>query len=98
MLRTEFVNQPSAEELWYLSKESVEHPEKAIYRFFDTHGLGKSQERLWQMLRLTLSSEEINDWNEAKRAGCIQFYEHLLELIKANYALFLKMRPKMQAF
>lgn len=92
MLNTQFVNSPSAEELWYLSKESVENPQKAIYQFFDTYGLGSSHERLWQMLRLTISSEETNEWNEVKRANCIHFYELLLDLLKSNYILFLKMR------
>lgn len=44
------------------------------------------------MLRLTISSEEINEWNEVKRANCIHFYELLLDLLKSNYILFLKMR------
>lgn len=61
MLHTEFVNNPSAEELWNQSKESVEQPLKAIYQFFDAYGLGGPHERLWQMLKLTLSSEEVND-------------------------------------
>lgn len=92
MLSSQFVNKPSAEELWYLSKESVENPQKAIYQFFDTYGLARSHEHIWQMLRLTISSKETNEWNEIKRANCIHFYELLLDLLKANYVLFLKMR------
>lgn len=92
MLYTQFVNRPSAEELWHLSKESVENPQKAIYRFFDTYGLASSYERLWQMLRLTIGSEEINEWNAAKRSNCFHFNELLLDLLKSNYVLFLKMR------
>lgn len=92
MLHTEFVNNPSAEELWNLSKESVEQPLKAIYQFFDAYGLGVPHEKLWQMLKLTLSSEEVNDWNQVQRENCIHFYEMLLALIKSNYVLFLKMR------
>lgn len=92
MLYTQFVNKPTAEELWHLSKESVENPQKAIYDFFDTYGLGGSHDRLWHMLRITMSSAEINDWTENKRANCFHFYETLLDLIKSNYTLFLKMR------
>lgn len=92
MLYSQFVNRPSAEELWHLTKESVENPQKAIFQFFDTYGLGSSQDQLWQMFRLTISSEEINDWSEVKRANCFHFYELLLGLLKANYTLFLKMR------
>ncbi len=92
MLYSQFVNRPSAEELWHLSKESVENPQKAIYQFFDTYGLASSHEQLWQMLRLTISSEEINEWNEIKRANCFHFYELLIDLLKASYTLFLKMR------
>ena len=92
MLYSQFVNRPSAEELWYLSRESVENPQKAIYQFFDTYNLTSSHEQLWQMLRLTLSNEDINDWSEVKRANCFHYYELLLDLLKANYVLFLKMR------
>jgi len=94
MLNNQYSNKPSAEELWYLSKEAVENPQKAIYEFFDTYGLGGSHDRLWHMLKLTLSSPEINNWDEAKRANCIHFYELLTQLIKANYILFLKMRKE----
>jgi len=92
MLYSQFVNRPSAEELWHLSQESVENPQKAIYQFFETYGLASPHEQLWQVLRITISSKETNSWNEVKRANCIHFYEMLLDLIKANYVLFLKMR------
>ncbi|HEX5154768.1 MAG TPA: hypothetical protein VFW07_25150 [Parafilimonas sp.] len=95
MLHKEFVNNPTAEELWNLSKDSVEQPLKAIYQFFDTYGLGSPHERLWQMLKLTLSSKEVNDWNEVQRENSIHFYEMLLALIKSNYVLFLKMRKEL---
>ncbi len=92
MLYNQFVNKPSAEELWHLSKESVENPQKSIYLFFDTYGLDRSHERLWQMLRLTMGSEEINDWDHVKRIGYFHFYELLCDLLNSNYVLFLGMR------
>lgn len=92
MLYSQFVNRPTTEEFWFLSRESVENPQKAIYRFFDTYGLANMEERLWQMFRLTMSSEEVNEWTEVQRANCFHFYELLFDLLKANYALYLKMR------
>ncbi|RYE59280.1 MAG: hypothetical protein EOP48_01365 [Sphingobacteriales bacterium] len=94
MVYSQFVNKPSLEELYYLSKDQLENPQKYIYSFFDRYGLGSSHNRLWHMLRLTISSEEINEWNEVKLASCIHFYELLSQLLKANYLLFLKMRNK----
>ncbi|HTE26006.1 hypothetical protein [Flavitalea sp.] len=92
MLNTKYVNSPNPEELWYLSPESLENPQKAIFQFFDTYGLGSAHERLWQMVKQTFSSEESNGWNEVKRANCLHYYELMTELLNANYALFLKMR------
>ncbi|GAA4300628.1 hypothetical protein [Compostibacter hankyongensis] len=92
MLNTQFVNKPSPEELWYLSKDAVEHPEKSIHQFFDTYSLGSAHERLWKMLKFTIGSEEINEWDEIKRTNLIYFFELLTELLKANYVLFFKMR------
>ncbi|HTN08533.1 hypothetical protein [Agriterribacter sp.] len=90
MMNTQYVHHSSAEELWYRSKEPDENAQKAICKFFDMYGLGSAHERLWEMLRLALSSGEINDWNEVQRANIIHFYELLAQLIKANYMLFLK--------
>jgi hypothetical protein len=92
MLNAQFVNSPSPEELWFLSPEAVENPQKAITDFFDTYGLASAHDRLWQMVKQTLSSQDINGWNEVKRANCIHYYELLTELLNANYALFLKIR------
>lgn len=90
MLNTEYVNNHPAEELWLLSKEPVENAQKAICAFFDMYDLGSANERLWEMLKLALSSGEINNWNEVQRANVIHFYELLAQLINANYMLFLK--------
>ncbi len=90
MLNTRYINDHPAEELGYFSKESVENAQKAICTFFDMYGLASADERLWEMLKLALSSGEINDWNEVKRANIIHFYELLAQLVRANYVLFLK--------
>jgi len=34
------------------------------------------------MLRLTLSSDAVNAWNDVQRENCIHFYGMLLALIK----------------
>ena len=93
MLNTN-VNSPSPEELWFLSPEALENPQDAIFDFFDTYALGSAHDRLWQMVKHTFSSPEINGWNEVKRANCIHFYELLAELLNANYGLFLKIRAE----
>lgn len=61
--------------------------QQAILRFLDTYGQANTEERLWQLFRLTLSSEEGNDWNEIDRANWFHFYELLRGLVRANYGL-----------
>jgi hypothetical protein len=61
--------------------------QQAILRFLDAFGQKYTEERLWQMFRLTLSSEEGNDWNEIDRANWFTFYELLRDLVRANYVL-----------
>jgi len=61
--------------------------QQAILRFLDTYGQASTEERLWQLFRLTLSSEEGNDWNEIDRANWCTFYELLRGLVRANYGL-----------
>jgi hypothetical protein len=61
--------------------------QQAILRFLDTYRLVNTEEQLWVMFRLTLSSEEGNDWNEIQRANWFHFYELLRDLVRANYAL-----------
>lgn len=61
--------------------------QQAILRFLDTYGQASTEERLWQLFRLTLSSEDGNDWNEIYRANWFYFYELLRGLVKANYGL-----------
>lgn len=85
-------NQLSVEELWYLSNDAVERPQKAIYNFFDNYGLGTAHDRLWEMLKCTLSHVDTNHFNEIDRSNCFCFYEKLLELMKSNYVLYLKMK------
>lgn len=92
MLKTALVNNHSTEDSGYLSGESMENVQKAICSFFDMYGLESADNQLWQLLKLALSSGEINDWNEVKRANTIHFYELLAQVIKANHTLFLKMR------
>jgi hypothetical protein len=87
-----FYKNLSAEELWHLSKEAVENPQDIIFRFYDTFNLARSHERLWEMMKITLSSQDINDWDEVQRSNCIHFYELLTDLIKANYMLYLKLK------
>jgi hypothetical protein len=92
------VNSPSPEELWHLSPEALETPQNAIFEFFDTYALASAHDRLWQMVKHTFSSEDVNTWNEVKRANCIHYYELLKELLNANYALFLKLRAEKNNF
>jgi len=66
--------------------ETLAH-QQAILEFLDAFGLAKSEERLWQKFRLTLSSEEGNEWNEIDRANWFSFYELLRGLVRANYGL-----------
>jgi hypothetical protein len=61
--------------------------QQAILRFLDTYRLVNSEEQLWVMFRLTLSSEEANAWNEIERATWFHFYELLVGLVRGNYAL-----------
>lgn len=61
--------------------------QQAILEFLDAYGLAYTKEHLWQMFRLTLSSEEGNDWNEIDRANWFSFYELLRGLVRANYGL-----------
>ena len=66
--------------------ETLAH-QQAIIAFLDMYGLAYTEEHLWQMFRLTLSSEEGNDWNEIDRASWFTFYELLRGLVRANYGL-----------
>ncbi|MCG7751774.1 hypothetical protein [Flavihumibacter cheonanensis] len=61
--------------------------QQAILRFLDTYGQASTEDRLWQLFRLTMSSEEGNDWNEMDRANWCTFYELLRGLVRANYGL-----------
>ena len=68
------------------SNETLAH-QQAILRFLDTYRQASTEERLWQLFRLTLISEEGNDWNEIDRANWFHFYELLRGLVRANYEL-----------
>ena len=92
MLRNPHANKPTAEEIWYLSKEAVENPQAIIYRFYDTYGLMSPHEMLWEMLKTTLSSNEIDDWDSIERSNYLYFFGLLKDLINANYILYLKLR------
>jgi hypothetical protein len=94
MLYSQYVNKPSPEELWYLSKEAVENPQAIIYRFYDTYGLMVPHQRLWEMFKLMLGNDETDNWNSMQRSNYIHFFEMLKELINANYILFLKLRKE----
>lgn len=52
--------------------------QQAIFRFLDTYRLVHTEEKLWMMFRLTLNSEEGNDWNEIQWANWFGFYELLV--------------------
>ncbi|HRN57093.1 MAG TPA: hypothetical protein PLL71_11610 [Agriterribacter sp.] len=84
----------SAEELWYLSQDAVERPQKVIYEFFDNYGLGRTHDILWEMLKCTLTHIDTSDYSEIDRANSFYFYEKLLELLKADYVLYLKMKER----
>lgn len=58
--------------------------QQAILRFLDTYGQASTEERLWQLFRLTLSSEEGNEWDEIDRANWFHFYELLRGLVKGR--------------
>jgi Trp operon repressor len=58
--------------------------QQAILRFLDIYEQASTEERLWQLFRLTLSSEEGNDWNEKDRVNWFYFYELLRGLVRRN--------------
>lgn len=84
----------SAEELWYLSKDAVERPQKVIYEFFDNYGLGRAHDKLWEMFKCTLTHIDTSDYSEVDRSNSFYFYEKLLELLNADYVLYLKMKER----
>ncbi|OJY94031.1 MAG: hypothetical protein BGP13_02015 [Sphingobacteriales bacterium 40-81] len=85
----------SAEELWYLSKDAVERPQKIIYDFFDNYRLGRAHDILWEMFKCTLTHIDTNDFSEIDRSNSFYFYEKLLELLNADYVLYLKMKERL---
>ncbi len=91
-------NRISAEELWYLSKDAVERPQKVIYDFFDNYELGRTHDRLWEMFKCTLTHIDTSNYSEIDRANSFYFYEKLLELLKADYVLYLKIKERSGAF
>jgi len=58
-----------------------------ISEFCSTYDARAVQTILWDMLKLTLSSEAAGNWNEQQRADYIFAYEGLVQLIEATYAL-----------
>jgi hypothetical protein len=90
------VNNSSKEEIPYFSEETAGNPRAAICRFYDMYGLAEPHKRLWEMLKLTLSSDEISGWDAVQRSNYIFFFEMLKELINANYILFMKLKEEEQ--
>ena len=62
-------------------------PHAFISNFFQEFGLNDSKQRLWQMMKALLSSEELNHWDQDCRSEAIFFYERLEGLLEANYIM-----------
>jgi hypothetical protein len=63
------------------------NPHAFISNFFQEFGLNDSKQRLWQMMKALLSSEELNHWDQDCRSEAIFFYERMEGLLEANYAI-----------
>jgi hypothetical protein len=92
MLYRQYTNHPTVEELRRSAREVVENPQAVIDHFFDTYDLSSSHEKVWEMLKQTFSSPDVNDWTATERANYILFYEQLITLLIADYVLFLEMQ------
>ncbi len=65
----------------------VKNSYEYIDTFFLDFDMAACRERLWNLLKGLMNSEESDGWDHVERSNYIHFFESLETLIEANYVL-----------
>ncbi len=83
-----FYNHSEPRSYHCLPQEFINDPHKMIYAFCDAFELECCKERLWNLLKGLIGSDDMDSLDHIQRSNYIFFCEYLQKLIEASYIIY----------